>query len=101
MHRNNILWRDWAWLYPEHRHFITANLQEFDLAKDKDQCSSSFLELADGVHDTDHLRRLPCHSRAGSSWATASNKLFIEYLFDIEDTRVRLGKTLISLNPVA
>ena len=91
LHRKNLLWRDWAWLYPEHRHFITANFQEFDLAKDKDQCSSSFLELADGVHDTDHLGRLPCHSRPGSSWATASNKLFIEYLFDIEDTRVRLG----------
>ena len=89
MHRKNLLWRDWAWLYPELRHFITANFQEFHLNSSAGQCSSSFLELSDGVHDTDHVRRL-CHNMAGRRWATASNKLFIEYLFDIEDTTVRL-----------
>ena len=73
----------------EHGHFITANFQEFHLNSSAGQCSSSFLELSDGVHDTDHVRRL-CHNMAGRRWATASNKLFIEYLFDIEDTTVRL-----------
>ena len=77
----------------EHRHFITANFQEFELNNNKssDQCSSSFLELSDGVHDTDHVRRF-CRNMAGRSWATASNRLFIEYLVDIEDRKVRLGQ---------
>ena len=69
------------------RHFITATFQEFDLNNNTGQCTSSFLELSDGVHDTDHLRRY-CHGMAGRSWTTTSNKLFVEYLFDIEDTQV-------------
>ena len=79
----------------EHRHFITANFQEFELnnnnSNSSGECSSSFLELSDGVHDTDHVRRF-CRNMAGRSWATASNRLFIEYLFDIEDSKVRLGQ---------
>ena len=70
----------------DHRHFITAHFQEFDL-NNAGQCSSSFLELSDSVHDTDHMRRY-CHNMQGSSWTTTSNKLFIEYLFDVEDTKV-------------
>ena len=70
------------------RHFITALFQEFDLKNTGGQCRSSFLELSDSVHDTDHMRRY-CHNMEGRRWSTTSNKLFIEYLFDIEDTKVR------------
>ena len=73
----------------EDRHFITANFQEFHLNNGNvGQCGSSFLEMSDSVHDTDHLRRY-CANMEGRSWSTTSNKLLVEYLFDIEDTEVR------------
>ena len=70
----------------EHRHFIIVNFEELHL-NNPGVCSSSFLELSDGVHDTDHMRRY-CGDQTGR-WLTTSNKLFIEFLFDIEDTKVK------------
>ena len=71
----------------EHRHFIIVNFEELHL-DNHGHCSSSFLELSDGVHDTNHMRRY-CGNIKSMRWYTTSNKLFMEYLFDIENTNVR------------
>ena len=68
------------------RHFVILNFQEMEL-NNPGHCSSTFLELSDGVHDTEHTRRY-CGT-VMRKWFTTSNKLFIEYLFDMEDRKVR------------
>ena len=68
------------------RHFVILNFQEMEL-NNPGHCSSTFLELSDGVHDTEHTRRY-CGA-VMRKWFTTSNKLFIEYLFDMEDRKVR------------
>merc|ERR1712013_583828 len=71
-------------VHAEHRHFITVQFNQFDLG-DKPQCATGFLELSDSVHDSDHMRRY-CNDMGKMKWYTTSSKLFVEYLFDIDDT---------------
>ena len=82
-------------VHAEHRHFITVQFNQFDLG-DKPQCATGFLELSDSVHDSDHMRRY-CNGMEKKKWYTSSSKLFVEYLFDIDDTNshfdIRLDQT--------
>ena len=82
------------------KHFINVNFQKFSL-QDQNQCGTGFLELrlikhdhqfdsykfySDSIHDSDHMRRY-CSNLERKKWYTTSNKLYMEYLFDIEDTK--------------
>ena len=42
--------------------------------------------FSDSIHDNDHMRRY-CSDMENRKWYTTSNKLYMEYLFDIEDTK--------------
>ena len=79
----------------DQNHFITVNFQDFNL-KSADHCATGFLELSDSIPDSDHMRRY-CSAMENRKWFTSSNKLFIEYLVDVEDTKsnfaLRLDQT--------
>ena len=79
-------------VHAEYRHFITVQFNQFDLG-DKPQCATGFLELSDSVHDSDHMRRY-CNDMGKMKWYTTSSKLFVEYLFDIDDTLSHFDITL-------
>ena len=48
------------------RHYITGQFREFDLGQ-RTQCATGFVELSDGVDDSDHTRRM-CVNMRGEMW---------------------------------
>ena len=69
-----------------HGYFITVNFQDFVFVSEESGCAGGYLELSDGVHDSDHMRRYCSSVMRSRQWFTSSNKLLLEYLVDAEDT---------------
>ena len=69
-----------------HGYFITVNFQDFVFLSEESGCAGGYLELSDGVHDSDHMRRYCSSVMRSRQWFTSSNKLLLEYLVDAEDT---------------